>query len=84
MVNSQPTILLYLCQMGKLNCKILKDYVKNRECILKKFGDNRKIVKEMILTLLNGGFKNEYHSDKSINNYLKKLEKEVIYLRLFL
>ena len=32
----------------------------------------------MILSLLNGGFKNEYHSDKIINDYLKKLEKEVI------
>ena len=57
MVNSHPTILLYLCQMGKLKCNILKDYVKNRENILEKFGDNRKLVKERILSLLNGGFK---------------------------
>ena len=81
MINSHPTILLYLCQKNKLNCNILKDYVKNRECILEKFGDNRKIVKEMILTLLNGGFKNNYHSDKNINDYFKKLEKEVIYFQ---
>ena len=36
MVNSHPTILLYLCQRGNLKCNILKDYVKNRENILEK------------------------------------------------
>ena len=46
--------------------------------ILDSFGDNRKSVKEMFFTILNGGFKNIYSDDNRINNYLKLLEKEII------
>ena len=38
-------------------CNILKNYVENRDLVLDSFGDNRKSVKEMFLTILNGGFK---------------------------
>ena len=41
------------------------------------FGDNRKEIKEMFLTILNGGFKDIYSDDNRINNYLKVLEKEI-------
>ena len=44
--------------------------------ILDSFGDNRKSVKEMFLTILNRGFKDIYSDDNRINNYLKLLEKE--------
>ena len=46
--------------------------------ILDSFGDNRKSVKEMFLTILNGGFKDEYSDDNRINDYLKLLEKEIV------
>ena len=46
--------------------------------ILNSFSDNRKSVKEMFLTILNGGFKDVYSNDNRINNYLKLLEKEII------
>ena len=78
MINSHPVILLNLCQKNGVCCNILKNYVENRDLILNSFGDNRKSVKEMLLTVLNGGFKNSYSDDNRINNYLKLLEKEII------
>ena len=57
MVNCHPVILLDLCQKNKVCCNILKNYVENRDLILDSFGDNRKTVKELFLTILNGGFK---------------------------
>ena len=55
MINCHPVILLNLCQKNNINCNILKNYVENRDLILESFGDDRKIVKEMFLTILNGG-----------------------------
>ena len=78
MVNSHPVILLNLCPKNGVSRNILKNYVENRDLILDSFGDNRKSVKEMFLTILNGGFKNKYSDDNRINNYLKLLEKEII------
>ena len=78
MINSHPTILSNLCQKNNIGCNILKNYVKNRNIILESFGNNKKSVKEMFLTILNGGFKDKYSKDHKINNYLKLLEKEVI------
>ena len=83
MVNSHPVILLNLCQKNKLSCNILKNYVENRNLILNSFGDNRKQVKEMFLSILNGGFKDIYSNDNRINNYLKLLEKEVIEIQKY-
>ena len=84
MVNSHPVILLNLCKKNNISCNILKNYVENRELILDSFGDNRKSVKEMFLTILNGGFKKEkYSDDNRINNYLKLLEKEIIEIQKY-
>ena len=49
--------------------------LKIGDLILDSFGDNRKEVKEMFLTILNGGFKDIYSDDNRINNYLKLLVK---------
>ena len=78
MVNSHPVILLNLCQKNEITCNISKNYFENRDLILDSFRDNRKSVKEMFLTILNGGFKNSYSDGNGINNYLKLLEKEII------
>ena len=67
MVNSHPVILLNLCQKNGITCNILKNYVENRDLILDSFGDDRKKVKEMFLTILNGGFKDSYSDDNRIN-----------------
>ena len=52
--------------------------------ILNSFGDNRKEVKDMFLTILNGDFKDKYSDDNRINNYLKLLEKEIIKIQKYL
>ena len=56
MVNSHPVILLNLCQKNSVSSNILKNYVENRDIILRSFADNKKVVKEMFLTVLNGGY----------------------------
>ena len=83
MVNSYPVILLNLCQKNELSCNILKNYVENRDFILNSFGDDRKSVKEMFLTILNGGFKDTYSYDNRIDNYLKLLEKEIVEIQKY-
>ena len=83
MINCHPVILLNLCKKNKICCNILKNYVENRDLILDSFGNNRKTVKKLFLTILNGGFKNVYSKDSKINNYLKLLENEVIKIQKY-
>ena len=83
MINTHPVILLNLCQKNGVYCNVLKNYVENRDLILNSFGDDRKSVKEMFLTILNGGFKDKYSDDNRINNYLKLLEKEIIEIQKY-
>ena len=78
MINAHPVILFNLCQKNDISCNILKNYIENRDIILESFGNNKKIVKELFLTILNGGFKEKYSDDDRINNYLNLLEKEII------
>ena len=56
----------------------MKNYIENRELILSSFGKNRKIVKELFLSILNGGFKDIYSNDEQTNKYLKLFENEII------
>ena len=68
---------------NRVSCNILKNYVENRDLILNSFGDNRKSVKELFLTILNVGFKDKYSDDNRINNYLKLFEKEIIEIQKY-
>ena len=56
----------------------MKNYIENRELILSSFGKNIRIVKELFLIILNGGFKDIYSDNKQTNNYLKLFENEII------
>ena len=78
MVNCHPVILNYLCKKNNVDCNISKNYVENRELILSSFSEDRKIVKELFLSILNGGFKDIYSDIKQTNNYLKLFENEII------
>ena len=78
MVNCHPVILNYLCKKNNVDCNILKNYIENRELILSSFSEDRKIVKELFLSILNGGFKPFYSDDKQTNNYLKLFEQETV------
>ena len=68
---------------NELSCNVLRNYVENRDLILDLFGDDRKEVKELFLTILNGGFKDKYSNDNIIDNYLKLLEKEIIEIQKY-
>ena len=48
-----------------MDCNILKNYIENRDLILSSFSENIKIVKELFLSILNGGFRDIY-SDKKL------------------
>ena len=63
---------------NNVDCNILKNYIENRELILSSFAEDRKIVKELFLSILNGGFKDVYSDNKQSNNYLKLFENEII------
>ena len=78
MVNCHPVILNYLCKKYNVDCNILKNYIENKELMLSSFGEDRKIVKESFLSILNGGFKDIYSDNKQKNNYLKLFEQEII------
>ena len=78
MVNAHPFILNYLCKKNNVDCNILKDYIENRELILSSFGEDRKIIKELFLSILNGGYKDIYSDNRQTNNYLKLFENEII------
>ena len=78
MINAHPVILFNLCQKNNIPCNILKNYIENRDIILESFGNNKKFVKELFLTILNGGFKEKYSNDDRVNQYLNLLEKEIM------
>ena len=83
MVNAHPVILNYLCKKNNIECNILKNYIENRELILSSFAEDRKSVKELFLSILNGGFKDIYSDNKQTNNYLKLFEQEIIRIQNF-
>ena len=56
----------------------MKNYIENRELILSSFSEDRKSVKELFLSILNGKSKDIYADNKQTTNYLKLFEQEII------
>ena len=77
-VNAHPVIFNYIGKKNNVDCNILKNYIENRELILSSFSENRKSVKELFLSILNGKSKDIYSDNKQTNNYLKLFENEII------
>ena len=77
-VNCHPVILDYLCKKNNVDCNILKNYIENRKLY------HRLGIKELFLSILNGGFKDIYSDDKQTNNYLKLFEQEIIRIQNFI
>ena len=77
MENSQPRVLLYLCEKYNIKHENLINYINNREYFLNKISKNRKEAKTLILQMLNGGFKDKYSNDKDVNKFLKEFEIEI-------
>ena len=56
----------------------MENYIGNRELILSSFGEDRKIIRELFLSILNCGFKDIYSDNKQIYNYLNLFEQEIV------
>ena len=56
----------------------MKNYIENGELILSSISEDRKSVKELFLSILNGGFKDIYSDNKQTNNYLKLYAQEIV------
>ena len=56
----------------------MKNYIENRELILSSFAEDRKIIKELFLSIVNGKSKDIYSDNKQTNNYLKLFEQEIV------
>ena len=75
-INSMVTIIIYLANKHKLDIPNIKKYANDRENILKQIDEDRSIAKKVIISILNGGFQNEYNKNTHINKFLKEIEKE--------
>ena len=75
-VNSMITIIIYLSKKYKLNIPNIEKYQKDRENILKQINEDRLTAKKLIISILNGGFKDKYHENTYINKFLKEIENE--------
>ena len=68
----------FFLRLVDLNVDIQCQKIENRELILSSFGEDRKIIKELFLSILNGKSKDIYSDNKQTNNYLKLFEQEII------
>ena len=74
--NSIVTIIIYLAEKYNLKIPNIVKYSKDRENILKQINSDRMTAKKVIISILNGGFSEKYHDDKTIKKFLKNIEKE--------
>ena len=74
--NCLVTIIIYLAEKHKLKIPNIIKYSSDRENILKSIDSDRSTAKEIIISIINGGFLEEYHEDKQINKFLKGIEIE--------
>lgn len=84
-VNAHPTILEWVCYHLNIKCSVLSAYVKNRQFLLDgllKYEFEPSYIKQMIVSTINGGFKDYYAvmecNDKSnVFKWLKCFFKEL-------
>ena len=74
--NSIVTIIIYLAEKYNLKIPNIVKYSKDRENILKQINSDRMTAKKVIISILKGGFSEKFHDDKTINKFLKNIEKE--------
>ena len=74
--NSIVTIIIHLAEKYNLKIPNIVKYSKDRENILKQFNSDRMTAKKVLISILDGGFSEKYHDDKTINKFLKNIKKE--------
>ena len=75
-VNCMITIVVHLADKHNLKIPNIKKYYNYRETILKEINNDRSTAKKLIISIINGGFLDNYHEDKKLNKFLKNIEKE--------
>ena len=75
-VNCMITIVVHLANKHDLKIPNIKKYYNGRETILKEINNDRSTAKKLIISIINGGFLDNYHEDKKLNKFLKNIEKE--------
>lgn len=79
--NCHPVILLQICKKNKIDCKLLKDYVNNRnqylEDVKKEYGVNRDSAKRLFIMLMYFGSFDKWVIDNKLKDAkcLKKIIK---------
>ena len=73
--NSIVTMIIYLAEKYNLKIPNIIKYSKDRENISKQINNDRMTAKKILILISKGGFSDEYHTDKNINAFLKKLKK---------
>ena len=74
--NSIVTIIIHLSEKYNLKIPNIVKYSKDRENILKMINSDRMTAEKTIMSILNGGYSNEYHDDENIYRFLKNIEEE--------
>lgn len=65
--NCHPTILLFLCKQNNVKCTKLEEYVNNRQALINIEGCNPATIKQVYLSLLNGGKKDYKNLSETID-----------------
>ena len=73
--NSIVTMIIYLAEKYNLKIPNIIKYSKDRENISKQINNDRMTAKKILILISDGGFSDEYYTDKYINTFLKKLKK---------
>jgi hypothetical protein len=83
MKNAHPCILSQYCKKNDIKCDTLDEYINNRDGVINSLIDEYQTVsyndmKKLILTIINGGGKNELDS---MNDWLLKFYNEMTTVR---
>ena len=77
-------MIIYLAEKYNLKIPNIMKYSKDGESISKQIYNDRMTAKKILILISNEGFSDEYHTDKNINTFLKKLKKNrKFYINVF-
>jgi hypothetical protein len=75
MINAHPVILLHMCKENKIKTPFLKEYVNNRDQILKDTGLSRDEAKKLYLMLMNSDDLKINRTNDHIKGFKKEMQK---------
>ena len=80
-VNAQPSLLYCISKKYDIICPFLKNYIENRDDVIKKYMDeydvSKDIIKDRIIAVMNGGECNKYTSFKPFFDEVENIFKTI-------